>query len=67
MGAGIQVDEHAYSAETIAEHSGLLNDFSDSFYPDIGELTVILNKIADRAGEPPMETVRFSSETGEPV
>lgn len=67
MGAGIQFDEHAYSAETIAEHSGLLNDFSDSFYPDIGELTVILNKIADRAGEPPMETVRFSSETGEPV
>ena len=61
MGAGIHLEEADYYAEAIAERAELLADFSDSFYPDVGELTVVLNKIAEKAGEPPMETVRIPS------
>ena len=61
MGSGIYLEEANYSAEAIADHAQLLSDFADSFYPDVGEITVVLNKIAGKAGIPPMEAVKLRS------
>ena len=57
MGAGIHLEQADYSAEAIAKCSEQLTDFSNSFYPDVGEMTLVLNKIAQKASVPPMETV----------
>ena len=59
MGAGIYLEEANYSAEAIADHAQQLSDFTDSFYPDVGEITVVLNKIAEKAGIPPMEAAKL--------
>ena len=65
MGAGIYLDQADYSAEAIADQAQRVCDFSDSFYPDVGELTVVLNKIAERAGIPAMDAVQLPSQPGQ--
>ena len=62
MGAGIYLEEANYSAEAIADHAQQMSDFTDSFYPDVGEITVVLNKIAEKAGVPPMEAAKLPSQ-----
>ncbi len=62
VGSGIHLEQDDYSAEAIADCWEQLTNYSDCFYPDIGDFSVVLNKIAEEAGVPSMEPVRLPSQ-----